>query len=136
MMPWMRRCLSTSAVSKSANTSTSSRRLASLSATSRTKFSSAAVSERASLKNYAPRGLGATRLWAPRARDRIEADILRLAHREESLDRRIEALESREDEVYKRWRGKYYDLRYQTPGVTRLFQSAFEIAPASPETSC
>ena len=54
------------------------------------------------------------------ARDRIEADILRLAHREESLDRRVEALESREDEVYKRWRGKYYDLRYQTPASDPL----------------
>ncbi len=66
------------------------------------------------------------------ARERIEAEILRLAHREESLDRRVEALESREDEVYKRWRGKYYDLRYRAPGVTRLFQSAFEIAAAEP----
>jgi Helicase conserved C-terminal domain len=70
------------------------------------------------------------------ARERIEEDIQRLAHREEILDRRIEALESREDEVYKRWRGKYYDLRYRTPVVTRLFQAVFEIAPASPETSC
>jgi Helicase conserved C-terminal domain/SNF2-related domain len=70
------------------------------------------------------------------ARERIEADILRLAHREEILDRRVEALESREDEVYKRWRGKYYDLRYQAPGVTPLFQSAFEIAQSSPETLC
>ena len=40
------------------------------------------------------------------ARERIEAEILRLAHREETLERRVEALESREDEVYKRWRGK------------------------------
>jgi hypothetical protein len=70
------------------------------------------------------------------ARDRIEAEILRLADREESLEHRIDALESREDEVYKRWRGKYYDRRYRTPAVTRLFQSTFEIAPATPETSC
>jgi superfamily II DNA or RNA helicase len=70
------------------------------------------------------------------ARERIEEDIQRLAHREGNLDHRIEALESREDEVYKRWRGKYYEVRYGTPVVTRLFQSVFEIAPASPETSC
>jgi len=70
------------------------------------------------------------------ARDRIEAEILRLADREESLEHRIDALESREDEVYKRWRGKYYDLRYRAPAVTRLFQSTFEIAPTTPETSC
>ena len=73
------------------------------------------------------------------ARDRIEAEILRLADREESLQARIGALESREDEVYKTWREKYYDLRYRTPAVTRLFLSAFEIVPPSPqtlETSC
>jgi Helicase conserved C-terminal domain/SNF2-related domain len=70
------------------------------------------------------------------ARERIEAEILRLANREESLERRIGALESREDEVYKRWRENYYDLHYRTPKVTRLLQATFEIAPPNPETSC
>jgi len=70
------------------------------------------------------------------ARDRIEAEILKLATREESLDRRIGALESREDEVYKKWRDEYHELRYRAPTVTRLFQAAFEIAAANPETSC
>ncbi len=66
------------------------------------------------------------------ARERIEAEILRLANREESLDRRIDALESREDEVYKTWREKYYDLHYRTPRVRRLLQTTFEIAPLNP----
>ena len=70
------------------------------------------------------------------ARDRIEAEILKLATREESLERRIGALESREDEVYKKWRDEYHELRYRAPTVTRLFQSAFKIAAPNPETSC
>jgi adenine-specific DNA-methyltransferase len=70
------------------------------------------------------------------ARDRIEAEILRLATREESLERRIGALESREDEVYRRWRDEYHELRYRAPTVTRLFQAVFEIAAANPEKSC
>lgn len=70
------------------------------------------------------------------ARDRVEAEISRLATREESLDRRIEALESREDEVYRKWRDEYHKLRYQKPTVTRLFQIAFRIAHSKAETSC
>jgi len=70
------------------------------------------------------------------ARDRIEAEILKLATRDESLERRIGALESREDEVYKKWRDEYHELRYRAPTVTRLFQAAFKIAAANPETSC
>jgi superfamily II DNA or RNA helicase len=70
------------------------------------------------------------------SRERIEAEILRFADRDESLERRIDTLESREDEVYKRCREKYYDLRYRTPAVSRLFQVAFEICAPSPETSC
>jgi Helicase conserved C-terminal domain/SNF2-related domain len=70
------------------------------------------------------------------ARDRIEAEILTLAGRDESLERRIVALESREDEVYRKWHDEYHELRYRAPRVTRLFQAAFEIAPPSPETSC
>jgi hypothetical protein len=72
----------------------------------------------------------------PSARDRIEAEILRLATKDESLERRIGALESREDEVYRRWRDEYHELRYRSPTVTRLFQAAFEIAAANPKTSC
>ena len=70
------------------------------------------------------------------ARDRIEAEILKLATREESLERRIGALESREDEVYRKWRDEYHELRYRAPTVTRLFQAAFKIAAPNPETSC
>jgi hypothetical protein len=69
-------------------------------------------------------------------RDRVEAEILRLATKDEGLDSRIGALESREDEVYRKWRDEYHELRYRTPTVTRLFQAAFEIAPPNPETSC
>jgi hypothetical protein len=70
------------------------------------------------------------------ARDRIEAEIFRLATKEESLDRHIGALESREDEVYRKWRDAYHELRYRTPTVTRLFQTVFQIAVPNPETSC
>ena len=70
------------------------------------------------------------------ARERVEAEIVRLASRDESLERRISALESREDEVYKKWRDAYHDLRYRTPAVTRLFQSSFQINSTNLETSC
>jgi len=70
------------------------------------------------------------------ARDRVEAEIVRLATKEESLERRVGALESREDEVYRKWRDEYHDLRYRPPTVTRLFQTAFQIAAPNPETSC
>jgi chorismate mutase len=45
-------------------------------------------------------------------------------------------LESREDEVYRKWRDEYHELRYRAPTVTRLFQAAFKIAAPNPETSC
>ena len=45
------------------------------------------------------------------------------------LERRISALDSREDEVYRKWRNEYHELRYRAPIVTRLFQVAFRIAP-------
>ena len=70
------------------------------------------------------------------ARDRVEVEILRLANKEESLDRHIDALESREDEVYRKWRDAYHELRYQAPTVTRLFQAVFQIGAPNPETSC
>jgi hypothetical protein len=70
------------------------------------------------------------------ARDRIEVEILKLATREESLERRIGELESREDEVYRKWRDEYHEPRYRAPTVTRLFQAAFQIAASNPETSC
>jgi hypothetical protein len=69
------------------------------------------------------------------ARDRVEAEILRLSERDEALEERIQALDSREDEVYRKWRNAYHDLRYRAPQVTRLFTVTFRIAPA-PETSC
>lgn len=70
------------------------------------------------------------------ARDRVEAEILRLATKDESLERRVGALESREDEVYRKWRDEYHELRYRAPTVTRLFQAAFQLAAPNPETSC
>jgi hypothetical protein len=70
------------------------------------------------------------------ARERVDTEIVRLATRDESLDRRIRALESREDEVYRKWRDEYHELRYRTPIVTRLFQSVFQILAPNPETSC
>ena len=70
------------------------------------------------------------------ARDRVEAEILRLAEKDETLERRISALDSREDEVYRKWRNEYHELRYRAPTVTRLFQVAFRIAPLNPGTSC
>jgi hypothetical protein len=70
------------------------------------------------------------------ARDRVEAEILRLATMDESLELRIGALESREDEVYRKWRDEYHELRYRAPTVTRLFQAVFETAAPNPEMSC
>ena len=70
------------------------------------------------------------------ARDRVEAEILRLATKDEGLEQRIGALESREDEVYKRWRDEYHELRYRVPTATRLFQVTFQIAAPNPEKSC
>ena len=70
------------------------------------------------------------------ARDRIESEILRLATKDEDLEQHIGALESREDEVYRKWRDEYHELRYRAPTVTRLFQAAFEIAAPNPEKSC
>ena len=70
------------------------------------------------------------------ARDRVEAEIVRLAEKDETIEHRITALESREDEVYLKWRNEYHDLRYRAPKVTRLFQVAFRIAVPKPVTSC
>ena len=70
------------------------------------------------------------------ARDRVEAEIVRLATKDESLEERIGALESREDEVYRRWRDEYHELRYRVPSVTRLFHATFQITAPNPEKSC
>jgi predicted RNase H-like nuclease (RuvC/YqgF family) len=69
-------------------------------------------------------------------RERIEAEIDDLASRQEELEDRIKALDSREDEVYRRWRDDYHKRRYQVPKVTRLFRAAFRIDPPEPTTSC
>src|SRR6185436_1758418 len=66
------------------------------------------------------------------ARDRVEAEIVDLATKDEVLERRISALDSREDEVYRKWRNEYHELRYRAPVVTRLFQVSFRIG----KTSC
>ena len=70
------------------------------------------------------------------AREQIELDITRLAARDEVLERRIGALDSRQDEGYRKWRNEYHELRYRAPTVTRLFQVEFRMAPANPGTSC
>jgi superfamily II DNA or RNA helicase len=70
------------------------------------------------------------------ARERVEAEIDRLATRDETLERRINALESREDEVYRKWRDEYHELRYQAPRVSRLFRAAFRVELPEPRTSC
>jgi hypothetical protein len=70
------------------------------------------------------------------ARDRVEEEIIRLATQEESLERRIAALESRDDKTYRKWRDEYHELRYRPPTVTRLFQTAFRINAPNPEKSC
>jgi hypothetical protein len=70
------------------------------------------------------------------ARDRVEAEIVDLATKDEVLERRISALDSREDEVYRKWRNEYHELRYRAPVVTRLFQVSFRLAPLTLGTSC
>jgi len=70
------------------------------------------------------------------SRDRVEAEIRDLATRDEILESRITGLESREDEVYKKWRGKYHTLRYQPPTVKKLFDASFQISQTKVETSC
>ena len=69
-------------------------------------------------------------------RERLEAEIESLAIRDERLERRIQALESREDEVYRKWRDRYHELRYQPPAAVPLFETVFRIVRSSPETSC
>ncbi|MGH9202687.1 MAG: hypothetical protein ACRD2A_15790, partial [Vicinamibacterales bacterium] len=69
-------------------------------------------------------------------RERVEEEISRLATADEMLERRIQALESREDEVYRKWHDKYHELRYQPPTVTTLFQVMFRVSPPTPERSC
>jgi hypothetical protein len=64
----------------------------------------------------------------------VEEEIAHLATKEDVLERRISALDSREDEVYRKWRDHYHELRYQAPTITRLFQSAFRIVDR--KTSC
>lgn len=68
------------------------------------------------------------------ARDRVEDEITHLATKDEALEQRTAALDSREDEVYQKWRDKYHELRYRAPTMTRLFQVTFRIAPQSMET--
>ena len=67
---------------------------------------------------------------------RIEAEIGELATREENLESRIGALESREDEVYTKWRDHYHKLRYQPPNVEVLFDATLQISQANQGRSC
>jgi hypothetical protein len=70
------------------------------------------------------------------ARERIEAEIEQLADRDENLEGRINALESREDEVYKKWRDTYHKLRYQPPTVRVLFDVTLQISQKNRGISC
>ena len=70
------------------------------------------------------------------ARQRVEAEIQELSGRADALRERIEALESRDDEVYRRWRSEYNARRYQPPKTTRLLQVTFRIVPSETRTSC
>lgn len=70
------------------------------------------------------------------ARERVEAEIQRLADRDETLELRIAALDSRQDEAYQKWRNEYHDLRYRAPKVTRLLQVAFRLTDPKTATSC
>jgi hypothetical protein len=70
------------------------------------------------------------------ARSRIDEEVSRLATQEENLERRIAELQSREDEVYRKWRDAYHELRYRAPTVTALFQTAFSITKTNPQRSC
>jgi adenine-specific DNA-methyltransferase len=69
------------------------------------------------------------------ARARVEEEVARLENREATLERRIEALDSRVDEVYRKWRDEYHELRYRAPTVSRLFQVTFRIVTAQPKKS-
>jgi superfamily II DNA or RNA helicase len=68
-------------------------------------------------------------------RERVELEIESLSARDEALEDRINALASRDDEVYLKWRQNFNDRRYRAPIVTRLFQVAFRIDPTIPKTS-
>lgn len=70
------------------------------------------------------------------AREKIEAEILQLATKDEGLEQRINGLESRQDEVYRTWREKYHKLRYRPPIVTTLFEATFHIRKENQERSC
>lgn len=70
------------------------------------------------------------------ARDRVEEEISQLASKDELLERRIVGLDSREDEVYQKWRTQYHELRYRAPNVTRLFQVTFRMSRPNPAMSC
>jgi adenine-specific DNA-methyltransferase len=70
------------------------------------------------------------------ARERIEIEIQELALRVESLERRIQGLESREDEVYKRCKENYHELRFQPPVVTLLFEVTFQVLAQMQAKSC
>jgi hypothetical protein len=61
------------------------------------------------------------------ARAKVDFEVRELADREAVLAARIEGLESREDEVYRKWRDEYHTRRYQPPSVTLLFQVTFRI---------
>lgn len=69
-------------------------------------------------------------------RERVEAEIFDLATKDEALERQIAALDSRENEVYRKWRNEYHELRYRAPKTTPLFQVQFRLTPPVTGTSC
>ncbi|MND08160.1 hypothetical protein D3C83_306010 [compost metagenome] len=66
----------------------------------------------------------------------MEAEIFDLATKDEAIEQQIAALDSRENEVYRKWRNEYHELRYRAPKATRLFHVRFRLAPSMTGTSC
>ncbi len=70
------------------------------------------------------------------ARERVEAEILRLAEKEEALERRISRCSPGKTRCTGNGEIESHALRYQPPAVTPLFQVTFRIVPPGTETSC
>ena len=68
------------------------------------------------------------------ARVKAQAEMENNAVRIAALDRRISALEARQDEDYQRWHRIHHDKRYQAPTITRLFTVTFRLGTTV--TSC
>ena len=135
-MRWRKRCSSISATSNGASRSTSSRPWVSSNGSSTTRCWSAAASVRVSRTGCGRRGLVATRWSAPPRATASKRSSSASPSETRCSSAAFSALDSREDEVYRKWRNEYHELRYRAPVVTRLFQVTFRIVPSSAATSC